>query len=118
MIEEPKSCQDIAAGCRLQDVSNYSDACAHCHKLWDADIICNCDTDASLVGCDTCPEIYNDENIEFLNPDPAVTAPTPEPSDPASLSPTDTPSEEASMVTRKKLVWQNAPTDAAKKVLH
>jgi len=91
VVPEPKSCFDLDAGRRLQDV-NDTTACPHCHTLWDAEIICTCDTDALLVGCEACEEIYNEDNIEFLNTDPTVKAPTPEPSDSPSLVPSDSPS--------------------------
>jgi len=64
--------------------------------LWDADIICTCDSDAQLVGCDACEDIYNDDNIEFLNPDPTVKAPTPEPSEEPSSKPSEEPSSNPS----------------------
>ena len=83
-IEEPKSCQDVDAG-RPPDATAEG-ACAYCHTLWSDNIICNCDFDAGLIGCENVDIIYTPDNMDFLNPDPTDKEPTPEPSDSPSIS--------------------------------
>ena len=104
-VDYPESCDQILNGGGGRNGDGDSDGdptetCPHCQDLWDPVLVCNCEYDASLVGCDEIEDIYDEDNQDFLDPDPNRKEPTPEPSESPSISsiPSNQPSSDPSVV--------------------